>query len=879
MREEASELQSGEAAILHIRQMTQYLKDNGHSKVLPEHIRRMIRSIVEDGRSGRNQTGSISIINRGSEHLHITLHRNSWSSLSKTAERRRMAAQQLLSHLIACVPEGTKGKDILVETTLGKLEQSLKEDMQLSTVIKDYSQILERSLMWLHEQEIIRLNKGFIVFRPAMSIKLNPKAEKRRFSNNDFNPLKTHYESQIFQIHVMDSYAQQGMESMDKAVDLTLDYFELEQQTFINRWLPNRKEELLRQITPISWQKIVDALGDTNQKAIVSYDPEQQNLLVLAGPGSGKTKVLVHRIAYLIRVKREKPESIIALTYNHHASLEIRKRLKELIGNDSFGVSVMTCHSLAIKLVGVSFAKSNLGIQPDAFKKVLIDAVSLLNGEGLLPEEADQQRDRLLAGFRHNLVDEYQDIDNLQYELISALSGRTQQDDEGKNTIFAVGDDDQNIYAFNGSSVEFIHRFETDYAATTQFLIENYRSTAHIINAANMVIAPGCNRMKSGHPIEINQARKNLPQGGDWARKDPVSQGRVQLIKLINTPQPEFVQLSALMQEFLRLKKLDNKWEWYNCAIIAREWRFLDPVRSWCELNHIPIQLAHEDSNGILTLRETQQFINWIKDNAKANNSLKTDQLHNWLRSQISNPWWELLEEAINAYSLEYPESDLSVPQLVDWLIEWGREARRKQTGLLLLTAHRAKGLEFDHVGILDGGWQTDNVSTDLDETRRLFYVAMTRAKQNLIIMQAEKIHCFEASLRGIADVFEQEVTIPTVEAELDKRYIIPSLSDIDLGYAGRTNISKDIHHAIAALSYGDSLRLIQEGTIWYLLDKENNRVGKMAKGFMPPKEKICIHAKVLRVHKRSINMVPSPFTEQFKYDVWEVVVPELIFR
>lgn len=211
MREEASELQSGEAAILHIRQMTQYLKDNGHSKVLPEHIRRMIRSIAEDGRSGRNQTGSISIINRDSEHLHITLHRNSWSSLSKTAERRRMAAQQLLSHLIACVPEGTKGKDILVETTLGKLEQSLKEDMQLSTVIKDYSQILERSLMWLHEQEIIRLNKGFIVFRPAMSIKLNPKAEKRRFSNNDFNLLKTHYESQIFQIHVMDSYAQQGM--------------------------------------------------------------------------------------------------------------------------------------------------------------------------------------------------------------------------------------------------------------------------------------------------------------------------------------------------------------------------------------------------------------------------------------------------------------------------------------------------------------------------------------------------------------------------------------------------------------------------------------------------------------------------------------------
>ena len=97
------------------------------------------------------------------------------------------------------------------------------------------------------------------------------------------------------------------------------------------------------------------------------------------------------------------------------------------------------------------------------------EAVALLKGDGLPPEEADEQRDRLLAGFRWILVDEYQDIGPDQYELISALAGRTLADEEGKLTLFAVGDDDQNIYAFSGASVEFIRRFEADYAAKPPF--------------------------------------------------------------------------------------------------------------------------------------------------------------------------------------------------------------------------------------------------------------------------------------------------------------------------------------------------------------------------------------------------------------------------
>jgi ATP-dependent DNA helicase RecQ len=97
-------------------------------------------------------------------------------------------------------------------------------------------------------------------------------------------------------------------------------------------------------------------------------------------------------------------------------------------------------------------------------------------------------RDRLLSGLRFLLVDEYQDINGDHYELISAVAGRTLQTEEDRVSLMVVGDDDQNIYAFDGASVSYIRQFETDYVARRYALIENYRSTKHIIDCANRVI-------------------------------------------------------------------------------------------------------------------------------------------------------------------------------------------------------------------------------------------------------------------------------------------------------------------------------------------------------------------------------------------------------
>ena len=136
----------------------------------------------------------------------------------------------------------------------------------------------------------------------------------------------------------MDRYAQVGLESMAGALRLVLDYFDLSQEDFLNRWLPAKHSELTRQTTRESWNKIVDSLRNAQQRQVVVDDRENPTVLVLAGPGSGKTRVLVHRIAYLIRVRRENPRSILALAYNRHAAVEIRRRLAELIGGDARGV-------------------------------------------------------------------------------------------------------------------------------------------------------------------------------------------------------------------------------------------------------------------------------------------------------------------------------------------------------------------------------------------------------------------------------------------------------------------------------------------------------------------------------------------------------------
>ncbi len=532
----------------------------------------------------------------------------------------------------------------------------------------------------------------------------------------------------------------------------------------------------------------------------------------------------------------------------------------DLVGDDARGVIVLTCHGLAMRLVGASFAGRADRLDEGDFREVLKQASALLRGEGLPSEEAD----------------EYQDIGPDQYELISALAGRTLSDADDKLTIFAVGDDDQNIYSFNGSSVEFIRRFDADYGPRPTYLTGNYRSTGHIIAAANAVIEPARQRMKAGHPIHVNQAREQEPPGGDWSLLDPVARGQVQIL---SAGQTAISQAQAVVAELKRMSTLDDGWDWSSCAVIAREWSYLDPVRSLCELEGIPVQMANEDFSGVWHLRETRALVNWVR---KLESKLvQSGNLRDWLGGQPLNTWNELLAEAVSEYEMETGGAETPLDHFVEWLAEWGREVRRRQQGLLLLTAHRAKGLEFDYVVVLDGSWDRVGRGEDPDAPRRLYYVAMTRARRTLALARLPGAHPFQDALLDAPSVLERDnhVSCTPTAPELCRRYRRLSLRDVFLSFAGYRKPDHLVHGAIAELSPGDTLRVREGATRWELLDCNGTVVGQMARDFEGIGGMRCAFAKVLAVVSWDRDRSEPEYRKGIRCDSWEVVVPELVFE
>jgi ATP-dependent DNA helicase RecQ len=868
LRENAPDAENGEAYPLHLAATCQLLRDQGYVGARPDLIEAHLRSFAQDGRDEDGGRGNIHYgkLNRGTCLVRL---QRSWQVLSRTAEIRRRGAELLLRHLEGLVAKGVRGKDIRVETTIGKLQGAIVADVFLKNSIRDETKLLNRSLMWLHEQGIITLGRGLTIFRPALTVHLRPGGGQ--FTQKDFSPLEEHYSEQTIQTHIMAAYATRGLSSMQEAETLATDYFKLEKETFLKRWMLDRTGELRRQTTPDSWRKIVEVLGSSIQSRIVADDREQTNVLVLAGPGSGKTRVLVHRIAYLVRIRREDPRGILVLTYNRHAAVEIRKRLKDLIGNDAFGVTVSTCHALAMRLVGASFAgQVDAGTEPD-FDKVVVEATSLLRGDGLSKEEAEALRETLIEGYRWILVDEYQDIGPEEYGLIAAVAGRSIDDQEQRLSLFAVGDDDQNIYAFAGASIEFIRRFEEDYNARPTYLVENYRSTAVIVAAANAVIATATDRMKVGHDIVINRARAKAPQGGDLSELDPVAQGRVQFLGASFE-----TQATTAVDELVRLSRLLPDWSWSRAAIIAREWRLLEQVQSYCLALDIPVQLAGETIPPFWRLREVKAFLAFIR--AETTSMLTTAQMRAFIEGQPKNRWWALLTDAIADLSLELDGQAAPVSELVEMLAEWARDARQEQRGLMLLTAHRAKGLEFDDVIILDGGWDRSSRGEDRDASRRLFYVAMTRARRSLAIMTARASHPIVEA--GGKDLLKRKA-VPNDQqtADCTQRYQLIEPHMVDLSWAGRQAASSAAHHALSQLQTNDPVALTEQNGRWFICNMEGVIVGRMAQSYQPPDglRFVSGNARAI-VQWRKIDS-GEEFQAKLRLEAWEVVLPEFVFK
>jgi ATP-dependent DNA helicase RecQ len=480
-----------------------------------------------------------------------------------------------------------------------------------------------------------------------------------------------------------------------------------------------------------------------------------------------------------------------------------------LVGDDAKGVSIQTYHGLSLRLTGHAITTDQLTIENTnkKFSDLISEATLLLQGDkALLGIEVDETRDRLLAGFRFILVDEYQDIDEQQYQLVSAIAGRT-LDEDSKLSILAVGDDDQNIYQFRGANVGFIRRFQEDYQAKDNFLVENYRSSAHIISAANQLIEHNRDRMKRKHPIRINQGRKNLEAGGRWQKLDTISRGRVQIISAKN----EQAQAFAAVEELLRLKQLDARLDWTQCAILAKEWKLLSPIRTELETHNIPLSLMlpADRQPPPFRIREIANFLdtvrNWAKPTGKASEWL--EYLDNTHAKNRFNIWIAQLKEILQDWQRETDDGVVSTRQTLEFLYETLAEQRREQRlgqGVFLGTIHSVKGLEFTHLWVLDGGW----TSHSMEEQRRLFYVAMTRAKETLCLMNREdKQNPFLNEIRG-DHVLHRQVAVRKHQdnSSCSRQYAILGLQDFVMSYAAGFAATQPIHQHLANLYPGSTL-------------------------------------------------------------------------
>ena len=553
----------------------------------------------------------------------------------------------------------------------------------------------------------------------------------------------------------------------------------------------------------------------------------------------------------------------------------MRRRLVALVGDDARGVTVLTYHGMALRLTGTSLAAADRRGGAVDFSRLLQDAIDMLEGESDAFSDVDEQRGRLMQAYEYIFVDEYQDIDEQQYALVSALAGRRLADPDAKLSIMAVGDDDQNIYSFKGASVEFIRRFQADYEGAVTYLVENFRSTQNIIAAANHVIQRAADRMKVDHPIRIDNRRAADPAGGRWAALDPVHKGKV---RLVTAPADSNRQAQIVFAEIARIRGTDPELVLGDIAILARTHRSLEPLRALCDIKGLRYEvLTREGAGTQLTLMHSRE--GWrTADLLRARQSamVSVAGIRRWLGRQVrrepGNRYWEDLDAAVAEFAESAGATQLPAAEVLDALYEAANDSRRSghASALKLMTAHGAKGLEFQHVLVMDcADWRWSG-----EDERRLLYVAMTRARETLTVMRAEggrNPYLVDlGTVEGVIDLLPSER--PEERPDIDRRYVTLGPANIDIGFAGRHGPDQAVHRHIADVLPGDEA--LVEGRL--IKTKEGRLVGRLATKtelkFAGPAS-----ATVSGILVRTREQTPPEYVAALKADRWETVLIELV--
>jgi ATP-dependent DNA helicase UvrD/PcrA len=606
-------------------------------------------------------------------------------------------------------------------------------------------------------------------------------------------------------------------------------------------------------------------LADLNPAQREAVLATEGPLLVVAGAGSGKTRVLTYRVAHLIRAVGAKPSEILAITFTNRAANEMRERLDRLLGDMARAIWILTFHAACgrilrreaprlgyrttftiydqadqVRLVKaiveeegfdpkrfaprgihaeISRAKNQL-VGPAEYKRrvesfwnqtvadvyeryqqrlhasnaVDFDDLLFLTVEVL--ERFPEARERWQKAFRYVLVDEYQDTNHAQYRLLRLLA-------EKHTNVCAVGDPDQSIYGFRGADIRNILEFERDFGETrTVALEQNYRSTNAILRAANAVIANNRERkpkelwsdLGEGEPVHVvevedEHAEARFVAAEIAARVEQGSssselavfyrtnaQSRVLEDVLVRQGiayqvigGPRFYERAEIKDLVAYLQVIDNPYDAISFLRIANR-----PRRGIGDASLARLQ-THADAMGISLWEATDQAEEAGVGGAplKAIRGLRT-LLESLMAGALELPVPDLLEKVLDRSGyLEALEAERTIEargrienlqELGGVAREWqettegdrtlsgflqeislysDQDAMRGETSLVtLMTLHNAKGLEFRSVwliGVEEGVFPHIRSIEEqgIEEERRLCYVGMTRAMEQLTLTHA----------------------------------------------------------------------------------------------------------------------------------------------
>ncbi|MDZ4667102.1 MAG: RecQ family ATP-dependent DNA helicase [bacterium] len=575
--------------------------------------------------------------------------------------------------------------DNLVSFSVFELKEEFEKQIQIFNR-QSSSEEVEEALFFLSRIDAIKIEGGFMVLYNRLNIERLEVDNKKQYRVEDYQALNQFYENKIQQIHIVGEYAKKMTADYSDALQFVDDYFQLNYSSFLNKYFKGaRQSEIKRNITIAKFKQLFGDLSTTQLNII--KDQTNKNILVAAGPGSGKTKVLVHKLASLILMEDIKTEQLLMITFSRAAASEFKQRLIKLIGTPAYFVEIKTFHSYCFDLLGrVGNLEKSGSIIHSTIEKI---------------QSKDIELNKITKTVL--VIDESQDINEDEYRLISLLI--TENEDL---RVLMVGDDDQNIFEFRGASSLYMKQFLKDELATKYELNVNYRSKNDLVGFTDKYVKSISNRIKTESLFGNNDDNGTV-------KIKQYSSERIIVPLVIDFLKSEFGGTTAILTrtnlQALQINTMLNKAGRKSQLIQTNEKFNLSALK---EIKWFFEKVNNNESTSIIS-------------NDAWNEGYRAFVME-FKRSSLLPICLELLRQFDQVNSKVKYKSDfdmfLQESRLEDFY-------QLEQETTIISTIHKAKGKEFDNVFILFDGEKAME-----DKDKRLLYVGITRAKTHLAFYQ-----------------------------------------------------------------------------------------------------------------------------------------------